>query len=331
MTAAFPVVREGRPPQTMRFSEFYTRPGCTPVNASPERSPVQTHHSGPKLMANLYFVRLFHSLLSNDFADAPYSYSASPQFKQPSSTSTASLSTVRRGGLSTSTTKSEARHERMLCSCKLRLRRDEPDGRLTQRPSSSSWPPSASCRRGIFLASVGFMPSGHLLGLRRLHAVGAKVCSYRGHVAGLFFSAARRRKRTTGWGRSHERFGLTECDEGALGTTWTSRVTNRAVTTEPSPPAIGGQSSMAVTNASPEASSSGTFSGSIRPAQRPLSNIHERGRMISASTMPLSLRSTVIDTLAQVAWSGSGCGSTSKRLGFLVGTRDPIGTDSMGT
>ncbi len=26
-------------------------------------------------MANLYFVRLFHSLLSNDFADAPYSYS----------------------------------------------------------------------------------------------------------------------------------------------------------------------------------------------------------------------------------------------------------------
>jgi hypothetical protein len=36
----------------------------------------------------------------------------------------------------------------MLCSCKLRLRRDEPDGRLTQRPSSSSWPPSASCRRG---------------------------------------------------------------------------------------------------------------------------------------------------------------------------------------
>jgi len=173
MTAAFPVVREGRPPQTMRFSEFYTRPGCTPVNASPERSPVQTHHSGPKLMANLYFVRLFHSLLSNDFADAPYSYSASPQFKQPSSTSTASLSTVRRGGLSTSTTKSEARHERMLCSCKLRLRRDEPDGRLTQRPSSSSWPPSASCRRGIFLASVGFMPSGHLLGLRRLHAGGA--------------------------------------------------------------------------------------------------------------------------------------------------------------
>ncbi len=36
----------------------------------------------------------------------------------------------------------------MLCSCKLRLRRDEPDGRLTQRSSSSPWPPSALCRRG---------------------------------------------------------------------------------------------------------------------------------------------------------------------------------------
>ena len=34
---------------------------------------------------------------------------------------------------------------------------------------------------------------------------------------------------------------------------------------------------------------------------------------------------------SQVAWLGSGCGSTSKRLGFLVGTRAPIGTDSMGT
>jgi len=38
--------------------------------------------------------------------------SASLQFKQPSSTSTVALSTVRRGGLSTSTTKSDARHER---------------------------------------------------------------------------------------------------------------------------------------------------------------------------------------------------------------------------
>jgi hypothetical protein len=108
-------------------------------------------------------------------------------------------------------------------------------------------------------------------------------------------------------------------------------VTNRAVTTEPSPTAIGGQSSMAVTKASPGTSSSGRFSGSMRPAQTPLRRIHERGLMISASTMPPSLRSTVMDNLAQVAWSGSGCGSTSKRLGFLVGTQAPIGTDSMGT
>ncbi len=50
-----------------------------------------------------------------------------------------------------------------------------------------------------------------------------------------------------------------------------------------------------------------------------------------ASTIPPSLRSTVIDNFSQVAWSGSGCGSTSKRLGFSVGTRAPIGTDSMGT
>jgi len=112
-----------------------------------------------------------------------------------------------------------------------------------------------------------------------------------------------------------------------LATTWTSRVTNRAVTTEPSPQAIGGQSSMAVTKASPETSSSGRFSGSIRPAHRPLANIHELGRIISASTMPPSLRSTVMDTLAHDAWSGSGCGSTSERLGFLVGTRAPIGTE----
>jgi hypothetical protein len=108
-------------------------------------------------------------------------------------------------------------------------------------------------------------------------------------------------------------------------------VSSRAVTTEPSPPAIGGQSSMAVTNASPETSSSGRLNGSIRPTQMPLRRIHERGRMISASTMPPSLPSAVIDSLAQVAWLGSGCGSTSERLGFLVGTRAPIGTDSMGT
>jgi hypothetical protein len=105
----FAVAREGRPPQTMRFSEFYTRPGCTPVNASPERSPVQTHHSGPKLMANLYFVRLFHSLLSNDFADAPYSYS-------------------KRSSKATRPIDPNATPNRLdqLCSCKLRLRRASP-------------------------------------------------------------------------------------------------------------------------------------------------------------------------------------------------------------
>ncbi|MFN6137477.1 MAG: hypothetical protein ACK480_03085 [Planctomycetota bacterium] len=60
---------------------------------------------------------------------------------------------------------------------------------------------------------------------------------------------------------------------------------------------------MAVTKASPETSSSGKLHGSTRPAQMPLLRIHERGRMISASTMPPSLRSTVMESLAQVAWS----------------------------
>ena len=88
--------------------------------------------------------------------------------------------------LSTSTMKSDARHERMLCSCKLRLRRASP--------------------------TVG-LPSGDraLLGLRRLHAGGAKTGSYKGHVAGLFSSsAAGRQKRRTGWGRLHERYALPE-------------------------------------------------------------------------------------------------------------------------
>ena len=31
------------------------------------------------------------------------------------------------------------------------------------------------------------MPAGHPLGLRRLHAGGAKTCSYKGRVASLFF------------------------------------------------------------------------------------------------------------------------------------------------
>jgi hypothetical protein len=87
-----------------------------------KRSSIAIRHIGPQVTANRLDQR-----------------SASLQCKQPSSTSTVSLSTA---SLSTSTTKSDARHERMLCSCKLRLRRDEPDGRLTQRPSSSSWPPS---------------------------------------------------------------------------------------------------------------------------------------------------------------------------------------------
>jgi len=129
-----------------------------------KRSSIAIRHIGPQVTANRFDQR-----------------SASPRFKQPSSTSTVSLSTVRRGGLSTSTTKSDARHERMLCSCKLRLRRDEPDGRLTQRSIE------------LFLASVGFMPAGPRLGATEAMF---RVC---------FFSAARRRKRTTGWGRSHER------------------------------------------------------------------------------------------------------------------------------
>jgi hypothetical protein len=79
----------------------------------------------------------------------------------------------------------------MLCSYKLRLRRDEPDGRLTQRSSSSSWPPSALRRRGQDLQ------------LQR-------------PCCGSVFSAVRRRKRTTGWGISHELLALTECEEGTL-------------------------------------------------------------------------------------------------------------------
>ena len=86
---------------------------------------------------------------------------------------------------------------------------------------------------------------------------------------------------------------------------------------EPSPSAIGGQSSMEVTMAKPETSNSGRFNGNSRPAQMLFASIQERGRMISASTMPPSLRSTVIVSFAQVAWSGSGCGSTSQRLGGL--------------
>jgi hypothetical protein len=123
-----------------------------------------TEHFGPMLCSRFFSYSYSASRYSYSYSKRPSiairpigpqvpanrldQRSAAPQFEQPSSTSTVALSTVRRGGLSTSTTKSDAKHERMLCSCKLRLRRDEPDGRLTQRPSSSSWPPSASCRRG---------------------------------------------------------------------------------------------------------------------------------------------------------------------------------------
>ena len=95
-----------------------------------------------------------------------------------------------------------------------------------------------------------------------------------------------------------------DCRDFTHGSKTHLTVTNRAVTTEPSPQAISGQSSMAVTKASPETPSSGRLNGSIRPAKMPLRRIHEQGRMISASTMPTSLRSTVIDNLAQVALVG---------------------------
>ena len=68
--------------------------------------------------------------------------SASLQFEQPSSTSTVSLSTVRRGGLSTSTTKSDARHER----------KDHP-GPRSARPTGST-ASSASGRLGRKVGKV---------------------------------------------------------------------------------------------------------------------------------------------------------------------------------
>ncbi len=108
---------------------------CSCGSSYSKRSSIAIRPIGPQVPANRLDQR-----------------SASLLFEQPSSTSTVSLSTVRRGGLSTSTTKSDARHERMLCSCKLRLRRASP--------------------------TVGLLSVHGLLGLRRLYAVGAKVCSY---------------------------------------------------------------------------------------------------------------------------------------------------------
>ena len=71
--------------------------------------------------------------------------SASLQFKQPSSTSTVSLSTVRRGGLSTSTTKSEARHER-----------NDHRGRGVASPASAMPYPVATSRKPL----LGWHASG---------------------------------------------------------------------------------------------------------------------------------------------------------------------------
>ena len=68
---------------------------CSCFFSYSKRSSIAIRPIGPQVPANRFDQR-----------------SASPQFKQPSSTSTVSLSTVRRGGLSTSTTKSDARHER---------------------------------------------------------------------------------------------------------------------------------------------------------------------------------------------------------------------------
>jgi hypothetical protein len=102
-----------------------------------KRSSIAIRPIGPQVTANRFDQR-----------------SAVPQFKQPSSTSTVSLSTA---SLSTSRTKSEAMHERTLCSCKLRLRRAGP--------------------------TVG-LHSGHraLLGLRRLYAGGANPAATMPHT-----------------------------------------------------------------------------------------------------------------------------------------------------
>jgi hypothetical protein len=85
--------------------------------------------------------------------------SASPQFKQPSSTSTVALSTVRRGGLSTSTTKSEAR-VRTKRSPRTRSRitsiRDAVSGR--NKPKTAPWveclrpPVGSSDRKHSFIS-----------------------------------------------------------------------------------------------------------------------------------------------------------------------------------
>jgi hypothetical protein len=69
-------------------------PHCSWFLSYSNRPSIAIQTIGPQVTANRFDQR-----------------SGSPQFKQPSSTSTVSLSTVRRGGLSTSTTKSDAMHE----------------------------------------------------------------------------------------------------------------------------------------------------------------------------------------------------------------------------
>ena len=100
----------------------------TLTRSYPNRSSIAIRPFGPQVPANRLDQR-----------------SASLQFEQPSSTSTVSLSTVRRGGLSTSTTKSEARHER---KDRRGPRSARPTGglgsRAKRKPSFASQPESAS-------------------------------------------------------------------------------------------------------------------------------------------------------------------------------------------
>ena len=80
-----------------------------------QKRPIE--HFGPLLCSCVFSYSIRFSIANRPIgpqvpANRLDQRSASPQFKQPSSTSTVALSTVRRGGLSTSTTKSNARHER---------------------------------------------------------------------------------------------------------------------------------------------------------------------------------------------------------------------------
>ena len=85
----------GRYTNQKRSIEHFGPMLCSCFFSYSERSSVAIRPIGPQVTANRLDRR-----------------SACLQFKQPSSTSTVSLSTVRCGGLSTSTTKSDPRHER---------------------------------------------------------------------------------------------------------------------------------------------------------------------------------------------------------------------------